>query len=107
MQRLLFVVNAGASVAGPRPAFIKPRQGRSHRGDEVKKVGSLSLGYHVHATAFTIEHDVPVDQREKGVIVALPNAFASVELRTNLANQDVPGADAFPTKFLHAPSLSV
>ena len=73
----------------------------------MEEVGCLSLGDHVYTTAFTIEHDVSVDQREKRVIVALPNAFSSVELGTNLANQDVTGADGFSAELFNAPSLSV
>ena len=66
-----------------------------------------SGGDDVHAAAFTIEHDVAVDQRIKRVIIALTDTSAGVVLGANLANDDVSSSDSFATKLFDATALGI
>ena len=65
------------------------------------------LGDDIDTAAFTVKHDLAVDQCEQCVIFALANTFSSVELGANLTNKDVTSADGFATKLLDSTSLSV
>src|SRR4051794_13216482 len=63
--------------------------------------------HHIHAAAFAIEQDLAVDEREQCVVLALTDAFAGMELRTQLANEDITGDDLLAAKTLHATPLAI
>lgn len=68
---------------------------------------SVVFGDDVDPSAFAIEHDVPIDQREQCIVFALPDTLAWVPLVANLSNQDVAGDHSFTAKFLYTKSLGV
>src|SRR3546814_2025832 len=53
------------------------------------------------------ELDLPVDEREQGVVAAKADAHARMELGAALANDDVAGFDRLATIDLHAEILRV
>ena len=61
----------------------------------------------VDAAAFSIELYVTIDQREKRVVVALPDAASSVEFVAYLTDQNVPGSDNLATELLYTTPLGV
>ena len=77
-------------------------------GGVVNQLASLvGFGNDVYATTFAIKHDMTVNQCEKRVIFSLANAFTSVILVANLADDDVASDNPFAAEFLHATSLGV
>src|SRR5262245_9342093 len=61
----------------------------------------------VHAAAFAVKLHFAIDEREQRVVAALPDALAGVELRPQLADDDVPGDDLLAAVTLHAAALAV
>jgi hypothetical protein len=64
-------------------------------------------GQHVDAAAAAVELHKAVYQGEEGIVAALPDALACVELGTHLADDDIAGTDFFPAKPFYAASLGV
>ena len=67
----------------------------------------VGFGNDVYAATLAIKHDMTVNQCEKCVVFSLANAFTSVILVANLADDDVASDNAFAAEFLHATSLGV
>ena len=68
----------------------------------------LVLARHdVHSATFAVEDDLAVDQCEQRVILALADAFAGVELGTQLADDDVAGDYLLAAVAFDATSLTV
>ena len=63
--------------------------------------------HHVDAATFSVKLDFAVNQREKGVVLSLADALASVKLGANLTDQNVASSDDFAAKLLHATTLCV
>src|SRR5262245_61333341 len=61
----------------------------------------------VDAAAFAVELDRAIDQREERVVAALADAFAGVELCTQLTDDDVAGDDLLAAVSLHTAALTV
>jgi len=51
--------------------------------------------------------DNTIRQREKRVIIPLPNVLAGMEAIANLSNKNIAGHHALATKLLHAPPLGI
>ena len=98
----------GSPDRGP-PPIEHPMQSRSGRGGTklAQAHDSLSCADDVDAATFAIEFDHAVDQREQRVVGALADAAAGVELRADLAHQDVAGDDLLAGEFLDAAPLAV
>lgn len=104
-----FLVSAlGESAGGIQRET--PRKGEAlmlGRGRSVDDGRALSSGDHVHAAALPVEHDLPVDQCEKCVVIPLADACSSVEFGTDLADDDVACTNRLTAKFLDAATLRV
>jgi len=59
------------------------------------------------AAATVFKLDVTGDQREKRVVLALPDVFTSLVLGAALANQNRAGVDQLPAEALHSKPLTV
>jgi hypothetical protein len=67
----------------------------------------VRAGNYVYAAAFAVEDDLAVDQRKQGVIFALADAFACVELGAQLTDDDVAGDYFLAAETLDAAALTV
>jgi hypothetical protein len=73
----------------------------------VVSIVSIGAGHDVYAAAFAVEDDLAVDEREQGVIFALADTFAGVELGAQLANDDVASDNFLAAETLDAAALTV
>ena len=48
-----------------------------------------------------------VNQREKGIVVALPDAFSGVKFVAYLPNQDISGSNLLAAKLFNTATLAV
>lgn len=71
------------------------------------QVSSESDRNDIDSAAFTIKHDVSVNQCVKRVIVALTNTRSCMEFGADLTDDDVSCSDDFAAKLLDATALGV
>src|SRR4051812_11130456 len=67
----------------------------------------VRAGNYVYTAAFAVEDDLAVDEGEQGVIIALADAFAGVELGAQLTDDDVAGDYFLAAETLDAAALTV
>ena len=72
-----------------------------------RQLSLVVLGDDIDSSAFTVKHNVTIDQREQRIVFALADAFARMPLVTDLASKDVTGDNALATEFFDSTTLGV
>jgi hypothetical protein len=94
----LFTLSSNCNNQANRPC---------HGWEATSRKSVCGRRFDVNPSAFAIEFDDAVNQREQRVVVALPDVAARMVAIAYLPNQDIASPDRFTTVFFDSTSLRV